>query len=226
MARKHAHRIPFVITIAATSLACGGSTGNDGGSGTGGTAGTGATGGAGGSAGVGGSVGGSAGVGGSVGGTAGVGGTTGGAGGVGGTGGAACPNGVPNWWDPCDAKGSSCTFDVDCQSGKVSFEFNCSSTGYWTVSPGTCAQPYDSCSGTELHCTPGYGWSMPQGTNPPAPCPSTPPPEGESCFSGGFGGVHEKCGYPCDPASKSGWTVATCPMSSSNSMWEYDGACP
>jgi hypothetical protein len=66
---------------------------------------------------------------------------------------------------------------------------------------------------------------MPQGTNPPSPCPPTQPVVGAECYSGGFGGVHEKCGYLCDPATGTGWTVMSCPIATAESAWESDGAC-
>jgi hypothetical protein len=235
MARRSV-RTPFVITVAAAastfSAGCGGET--DGGSGAvGGTAGTTATGGTGGSTGGsggsgatgGGGAGGTGALGGSGGtGGGGTGGTTGGVGGFGGNP-PLCPAALPGWYEQCAPDGVQCGYDIGCQSGQVSITLTCTS-GYWNVVPGTCAQPYDSCPGTDLYCSEGYGWTMPQGTNPPSPCPATKPAVGEKCYSGGFGGVHEKCGYPCDPATGAGWTVMTCPYQNGpDSAWESDGAC-
>jgi len=233
MARR-TPRTPFVFTVAAAAASvfspgCGGETSSSdpdptgGSAGTGGTAATGGTGGSTGGSGGSGASGGSGGTTGGAGGTTGgSGGTTGGAGGVGG--GPNCPATLPSSYDPC-VDGAACLYDVPCQSGTVSFTLSCAN-GYWDVAPGTCAQPYDSCPGTMLHCEPSYGWTMPQGTNPPSPCPDPVPVAGEQCYSGGFGGVHEKCGYPCDPATKSGWTVMTCPYEGgTDSKWQSDGAC-
>jgi hypothetical protein len=42
-----------------------------------------------------------------------------------------------------------------------------------------------------------------------------------------MGGVWEHCGYPCDPITKSGWTIATCayPEAGPQSSWSYDANC-
>jgi hypothetical protein len=147
----------------------------------------------------------------------------GGTGGTGGTGGVPCPKEVPDGYTQCPVEGQTCVFDVACQSGTVSHTFSCSSYGNWTLSVHPpCDEMYDSCPGTMLYCS-ANGWSMPEGTNPPSPCPATPPAEGSECYSGGFGGVYEFCGYPCGP-SGAGWQIAQCPYSDTQSKWTL-GAC-
>ncbi|MCE7888248.1 MAG: hypothetical protein DYH12_00850 [Sorangiineae bacterium PRO1] len=99
----------------------------------------------------------------------------------------------------------------------------------WQIEPKACdpAKPYDSCPNTDLYCGSG-GWSIPQGTNPPSPCPSVPPKLGEQCYAGGFGGVWESCGYPCSTASgTSGWTVMKCLYNPDGgpSAWEVGTDC-
>lgn len=237
MSKTRRFRSPFVITTAAVSsismLACGGST--DGDSGTGGTAGTAGSGGGGtggqvqtgGSAGAG-ATGGSAGSAGSAGagasgGFAGAGGT----GGVGPDGGPICPPDPPGsgfGYMKCPVKGASCSYDVACQSGLQKFTFNCDSTGYWNVATKKCDQPYDSCPKSDLYCS--GEWSVPQGTNPPSPCPATLPKAGDKCTAGGFGGVWENCGYRCDASPNAKWTVMSCKYDPTTpSTWTSDGAC-
>ncbi len=240
MSKTRRFRSPFVITTAAVSsismLACGGST--DGDSGTGGTAGTAGSGGGGsggqvqtgGSAGVG-ATGGSAGAG-ATGGSAGAGASggfagAGGTGGVGPDGGPICPPDPPGsgfGYMKCPVKGASCSYDVACQSGLQKFTFNCDSTGYWNVATKKCDQPYDSCPKSDLYCS--GEWSVPQGTNPPSPCPATLPKAGDKCTAGGFGGVWENCGYRCDASPNAKWTVMSCKYDPTTpSTWTSDGAC-
>ena len=122
-----------------------------------------------------------------------------------------CPPTVPTAATPCSlVKSKSCSYIVACQSGDVSLSFTCSKDDPWQVVAGIlCSYPHDSCPGTELYCS--GQWSLPQGTNPPAPCPATIPAAGGMCQSFGFGGVWDKCGYPCDGSDvASGWKVATC----------------
>lgn len=136
-----------------------------------------------------------------------------------------CPPELPNGYTLCDVPESVvCTYDVSCQSGNVALSFQCTDET-WQVLPQMCAQPYDSCPGTELYCS--GQWLLPQGTNPPSPCPDTAPTAGATCFAGGFGGVWEQCGYPCDDSPNAPWTVATCTSTDPNTdgMWTYDGAC-
>ncbi len=218
MRKQRRFRTPFVITTAAavssiSLMACGGSTNSD--SGTGGTAGT---------SGSGGSTGG-------VGGSGGTGGAPGGSGGVGGTSvdaGANCPPTVPGWYEQCTA-GQSCNYDVACQSGAQSFNYVCNENSFWDLAPKSCDKPYDSCPGTELYCNAGFGWSIPQGTNPPSPCPDTRPNPGDACSAAPMGGVWENCGYPCDATPTAKWTVLTCKYDPADptgqSTWESDGAC-
>ncbi len=219
-----------------------GGTGGASGSAAGGTAGrpsVGGAAGAGGSSGTAGSsaVGGSTG---SVGGSAGIGAAGGAAGfggsGVGGAGGSGCdpntdccdpdvdcnpppppcPDTLPAWWDSCgpELAGAQCSYGIDCQSGTQVFVMECAA-GAWKLQPSRCVREADSCPGTELHCQ-GEEWWMPQGTNPPSPCPPALPGAGEMCFAGGFGGTHEACGYRCD----GGWQVARCV----SGAWDL-GAC-
>jgi hypothetical protein len=121
--------------------------------------------------------------------------------------------------------GTVCTYDVACQSGTRSLSLLCGEYS-WEMAPGQlCTQSYDSCPDTDYYCD--TEWLMPLGTNPPAPCPSTRPVDGEKCFSGGFGGVWPNCGYLCDDNAT--WTVAACeaPMPGPNpdGVWKLDGAC-
>jgi len=102
--------------------------------------------------------------------------------------------------------GTVCRYDVSCQSGSVDLQFVCGDFA-WEMRPGqACTQPFDSCPSTDYYCD--GEWVMPQGSNPPSPCPSTRPNGGEACFTGGMGGVWPACGYYCD--DKSSWTVAVC----------------
>ncbi len=245
MSKNRRYRAPFVVTTAAavssiSLFACGGST--DGDNGTGGTGGTSGSGGGGtggqvqtggsagttgGSAGVG-ATGGSAGSG-ATGGSAGSGGTagSGATGGVGPDGGPICPAEPPGssfGYKKCPVIGASCQYDVKCQSGTQKFTFNCDKNGYWNVAPQKCALAYDSCPNTDLYCS--TQWMIPQGTNPPSPCPTTKPTAGDKCFAGGFGGVWENCGYRCDSSPNSKWTVMSCKyVPNVDSKWESDGAC-
>lgn len=136
-----------------------------------------------------------------------------------------CPADPPSGYEACTIEaGEQCVYDVACQSGVVELRFTCSADGYgWTVVDQACAQPYDSCPGTELYCD--GSWWQPTGTNPPSPCPSEPPQEFSACYTGGFGGVWENCGYYCDDQSTV-WTVATCyGNANEEGVWEYDSAC-
>lgn len=111
------------------------------------------------------------------------------------------------------ATGTVCRYDVSCQSGTTSLDLVCGDFA-WEMLPGQgCTQPFDSCPGTDYYCD--GEWLMPQGTNPPSPCPPTRPNSGEACFSGGMGGVWPACGYYCD--DKSTWTVALCDETSPGS---------
>ncbi len=215
------------MTAAALATACGGSTDGDGSS-TGGAGGTGQGGTAGTSgSGTGGTgTGGTAGVGG--GGTGGTSGTSGSSGSAGSGGGYNCPTELPGTWDTCDLPaGAVCKWDVKCQSGVVAIEMECDpASGFagWKMVPKACTKPYDSCPNTDLYCS--DTWTKPMGTNPPAPCPATPPKAGEQCYSGGFGGVWPNCGYACSTGS-SDWTIATCDPNydGGSSVWQLDGAC-
>lgn len=195
--------LPFVATVAATA-ACGGTAivDGDGSSGSGGDgAGTTTT---------------------STTSTSGVGGATS----VGSTGagaGATCPAGPPDGYTTCEPNKALCLYDVACQSGTVTLEFGCLD-GTWSIGPDSCVEPYDSCPGTEYYCGED-GWWMPFASNPPSPCPTEPPPEGQACFTGGMGGVWEQCGYRCDGAPDGDWTIATCVQGPSGGAWVYDGAC-
>lgn len=156
-----------------------------------------------------------------------VGATTGssGAGGAGGGEPIDCPPEPPTSYEPCTLSGEgACSYTLDCQSGPVALSFGCSpESGLWTVLEQPCEYEYDSCPGTELYCA-GQWW-LPEGTNPPSPCPDPAPAELSECFSGGFGGVHQRCGYPCGDDASSGWTIATCSGEFDAEVWEYDDAC-
>lgn len=241
-AKQRRFRVPFVVTatLAGVPLACGGetdsqSTGSGGSVSTGGSGATGgnATGGSGATGGYG-ATGGSAGVGGygATGGGAGAGGSgaVGGSAGAGGSGGnVGCPPDPPSAFATC-AQGTTCKYDIACQSGKQTFTYVCQGATYqaWAINAKSCdpTKPYDSCPKTDLYCGTG-GWSIPQGTNPPSPCPETAPLAGATCYAGGFGGVWENCGYPCKTASGSGWTVMKCSYNPDGgpSSWEVGTAC-
>lgn len=147
-----------------------------------------------------------------------------------------CPSSVPGRSTPCAlAPGATCQYTVECQSGSKDFTLQCSDDRgefgqlVWVViSPFDCAEHrYDSCPGTELYCP--YAWTTGKpATNPPGVCPSKLPPSGENCWSE-FSGPTSPCGYPCDPETKSGWTVATCSYTPSDGgstqTWTHDGAC-
>ena len=137
-----------------------------------------------------------------------------------------CPTMPPKSFEPCMLTVStSCKYQVACQSGKLNFEFTCGPGG-WNITPGkTCDYPHDSCAGTDLYCN--NEWILPQGTNPPAPCPSMLPPVGQTCVAGGFGGTWEKCGYPCDGKDpNTGWLVATCSGTiNMPGIWTHVGTC-
>jgi hypothetical protein len=136
-----------------------------------------------------------------------------------------CPAELPIWYAGCKlGPEATCSYDVKCQSGWVTLSFGCTGNG-WKVKATPCAYPYDSCPGTEFYCS--GEWWMPEGTNPPSPCPEPRPKPGDKCWVGGMGGVHPKCGYPCGPDGKSGWTIAHCKVTGANGQqtWQYDGNC-
>jgi hypothetical protein len=136
-----------------------------------------------------------------------------------------CPAKAPSAYDQCTLEGEgACTYTIECQSGPVELSFTCSESEYgWRVLEQPCDFEYDSCPGTELYCS--GTWWMPQGTNPPAPCPDEMPAENATCFGGGFGGVHEHCGYRCE-SDPSVWSVTTCYSEPGmDGEWESDGAC-
>jgi hypothetical protein len=160
--------------------------------------------------------------------------STGGSGGTGsssssGNNGPNCPPSAPGAYDECKLKaGEICSYEVGCQSGPRFISFTCWDGGFgWrTVAGQACTLPFDSCPGTDLYC--GNEWGMPAGTNPPAPCPDPPPTAGSECFSGGFGGVHAKCGYPCEGDPNKGWQIASCTGGSTpndKGSWSYDNGC-
>lgn len=133
-----------------------------------------------------------------------------------------CPAEAPGPFQQCTSS-SVCNYDVACQSGTVNLQFTCDANGgRWQLTPTACDQPHDSCPGTEYHCI--DSWQMPEATNPPAPCPDTPPEPGAECFPGGFGGVWEYCGYRCDDTPEAAWTLAHCPTDAMP-VWQYDEAC-
>lgn len=135
-----------------------------------------------------------------------------------------CPAEPPTAYSQCATEEGACFYTFDCQSGPVELSFACSKeSGYWTLVEQACEYEYDSCPGTELYCA-GQWW-LPEATNPPSPCPDPAPAEFSECYSGGFGGVHPHCGYPCEDDASSGWTVATCSGEFEAGTWEYDSAC-
>jgi hypothetical protein len=141
-----------------------------------------------------------------------------------------CPLQAPTAYDSCTLKpGESCTYTASCQSGDRAIAYECqdeSGTG-WQVVPGqSCTQPYDSCPGTELYC--GNEWGMPLYTNPPSPCPDSPPAVATSCSINVMGAVHERCGYSCGADSSEGWHVLRCEANADGSMdgsWAYEKTC-
>jgi len=118
--------------------------------------------------------------------------------------------------------GTVCSYVVPCQSGERSLDFVCAEYSWEMVEGQACTLPFDSCPNTDFYCN--GDWILPQGTNPPAPCPSTRPKTGEVCFSGGFG-IWPACGYYCD--DKTTWTTAECvmPRQGVDGEWSFDGAC-
>lgn len=199
-------RLPFVVTVGISTLACGASA--CGGSATvepdseGGATGSGG-------AGTGNGSGNNGGAGTAGGGTGNVGGDTG-----------TCPPSNPEPFAQCD-DGSVCTYDVACESGPVALTFVCESS-YWTIAPQPCDQPFDHCDGTEYYCD--DQWWMPTGTNPPSPCPPELPEAGTACTPGGMGGVWENCGYDVGDEC---WIVATCvsPDPGFEGAWQHNGSC-
>ncbi|MCA9597889.1 MAG: hypothetical protein KC776_31470 [Myxococcales bacterium] len=213
-------RAPFVVTISAAVAAgalasCGGNTvtasekgdggpgGSDGAAGTAGSAGLGGLGGLGGSSGAPADA------------------------------GAPCPPDPPTFggkgWTTACVPHQVCHYDIACQSGKISLDIECDpkSSEHWkVVDPLQCSQPYDSCPGTSLICSPEGGWYFYTNYdyNPPGPCPPTQPSEGAQCMPGGFGGDPSACGYPCSAAGSS-WTVMHCEFGDGPSVWTGDGAC-
>ena len=208
-------RAPFVVTTAALSVACGGTSFTDGGAG-----------GASGSAQGGSAQGGSAQGGSAQGGVGGASGSSGSAGtSSGGTAGnpAECPESPPSPYETCKLPaGASCRYQVQCQSGSYPFSFICSDAGEssWTVEPSPCEYAYDSCPGTELSCS-GGEWHVWGGTNPPPPCPAEKPAPSSACDDNwGFG--PNTCGYRCEGGE--GWTVGTCHYWG-DPIWAFDGTC-
>jgi hypothetical protein len=199
-------RLPFVVTVVGSAIACGGTAVIDGDAGQGGATGSGASG---------------SGATGS--GASGSGASGSGASGPGGGVSIQCPSERPNPYLECaEPAGQRCSYEVKCQSGVVELEFECAN-GFWALAPTECRAPYDSCPGTEYYCD-GQWWE-PVGSNPPSPCPESAPPEGTPCYPGGMGGDWEHCGYLCAP-EPSAWTVASClPDATGQTTWQYDGAC-
>ena len=139
-----------------------------------------------------------------------------------------CPPSAPGAFDECKLKTDEiCSYEVKCQSGPRFISFTCwdGNFGWRTVEGQSCTLPFDSCPDTDLYCV--NEWGMPVGTNPPGPCPDPPPTAGSECISGGFGGVHEKCGYPCEGDPNKGWQIASCtpPNPPKKGGWYYDDGC-
>jgi hypothetical protein len=137
--------------------------------------------------------------------------------------GPACPAQPPGQWDECPpevALSGGCAYSLACQGGQVTLVYQCSTSGYgtWQIVPQACQHLFDSCPGTDVNCW-GGTWQMPEGTNPPPPCPPERPALGDACAVG-FGGS-ATCGYRCQDGT--GWTVASC---SALSSWILDGECP
>ena len=124
-----------------------------------------------------------------------------------------CPAEAPLGYVPCASPpGEQCVYDIPCQSGVRQIAFECLDQvgeGPWTVvADQACVQPYDSCPNTELYC--GTQWGLPLGSNPPAPCPSALPEEGDECMFETMGADRRYCGYRCGETPGSGWVVAEC----------------
>ncbi len=140
-----------------------------------------------------------------------------------------CPETAPTTYEECAlGPGETCLYELDCQSGPTSIQFTCHEDGYgWrTVQGQACRESHDSCPGTELYCA--EQWGMPYGTNPPAPCPVTPPVPGSECSVLAMGAVRSMCGYRCDGDRDGAWQVATCSGSSGpleKGSWAYDDSC-
>lgn len=136
-----------------------------------------------------------------------------------------CPGNAPGLYAQCDASSQTvCTYMIACQSGSEVIGFICKDN-YWAPAIQPCDWEYDSCPGTDLYCTNGQ-WYMPEGTNPPSPCPSTAPEGGSECNAFDFGGTWGQCGYACDGKdASSGWIVATCGDNQNPGMWSYDSVC-
>lgn len=114
---------------------------------------------------------------------------------------------------------SPCTRVASCQGGPQTFEYTCDN-GYWKFVPKPCDpnKPYDSC-GDFLWCS-GANWSKYDGLEEPKPCPGSLPTAGSACYPT-YGGIQTPCGYPCDPQTKTGWTIASCV----NYEWILNAAC-
>lgn len=140
-----------------------------------------------------------------------------------------CPATPPTSWEQCElGLDEVCSYAIACQSGQRTIDFQCADYGYWFTA-GSCDHHADSCPGTELYCS-GGTWYMPEGTNPPAPCPADKPEAGSECFAGGWGGgTWEQCGYSCFEPGAEAWTIATCAPSADPgediTRWQFDDAC-
>ena len=140
-----------------------------------------------------------------------------------------CPTERPTAYDACALKlGESCSYDVACQSGTQRIAFECQSdngTGWQVVEGQSCMLAYDSCPNTELYC--GEQWTMPLATNPPAPCPNTPPAVSTSCEANVMGAVRERCGYRCGDDANAAWQVLHCQAAadSMTGMWVVEKSC-
>lgn len=137
----------------------------------------------------------------------------------------ACPPEAPDAYTSCDLEpGQTCTYDVSCQSGLRTLSFRCGALGLYEFADQACEVPYDSCPGTEYYCD--GTWWMPNSTNPPSPCPQDAPMGGDACLVGEMGGDWPYCGYACDGVDASnGWTVLSCVGPDGDQQWFTDGAC-
>ncbi|MCA9624249.1 MAG: hypothetical protein KC731_34730 [Myxococcales bacterium] len=136
-----------------------------------------------------------------------------------------CPDEPPGPDTPCQAGPGICNYDVVCQSGTQPISFTCpSDVLLWTIEPTACT-PCDSCPGTAYYCSGGQ-WVMPQGSNPPSPCPNEPPVPGSFCQPEGMGAVWECCGYLCSDIPEDPWGVAVCKATSvGNGEWVFETSC-
>lgn len=140
----------------------------------------------------------------------------------------------------CALDGTVCSYEVPCQSGTITFPYQCEGGvlyggGYGDIA---CDLLHDSCPIIKKTCeqyTDGsVGWTPAGGTDDPPICPWDRPAEGSTCKLGLYGGG--RCGFWCGEEHAT-WTIATCEPKAHpgtggsggnyayEGTWKFDDAC-